>query len=326
MMTRAVRARPRRRLLRVDAAVPLQRGAGGLGGRRWHAGARWCCGASSPHRSSFPTSGVTARRTPTTSASRCPTSWPHPNVADDADNPLRAVYGNEGAPATSTGSRERFGTHRRRRIRFHRGRSGHRRVPRTPRRARWARCPTGTEIVDVETGEPCPPGVTGEIVNTAGPGRFEGYYNDPEAEAERMARRRLPQRRPRLPRRERLRVFRRSARRLDARRRREPRRRADRAGAAAPPGRHRGRRIRDPRPRRRRPGDGGAGAARTAPRSMSTPSASSWPGSPTWGPSSGPSFVRIAGELPRTESFKVIKRQLAAEGTDCADAVFPIRR
>ena len=47
--------------------------------------------------------------------------------------------------------------------------------------------PDGTEIVDVDTGEPCPPGVTGELVNTAGAGRFEGYYNDPEAEAERMA-------------------------------------------------------------------------------------------------------------------------------------------
>jgi fatty-acyl-CoA synthase len=36
--------------------------------------------------------------------------------------------------------------------------------------------------------------------------------------------------------------------------------------------------------------------------------------------------VRVASELPRTESFKVIKRQLAAEGTDCADAVWPIQR
>ena len=30
-------------------------------------------------------------------------------------------------------------------------------------------------------------GVVGELVNTAGPGRFEGYYNDEAAEAERMA-------------------------------------------------------------------------------------------------------------------------------------------
>ena len=46
--------------------------------------------------------------------------------------------------------------------------------------------PTGTEIVDVDTGEPCPPGVTGELVNASDAGRFEGYYNDPEADAERM--------------------------------------------------------------------------------------------------------------------------------------------
>ena len=46
--------------------------------------------------------------------------------------------------------------------------------------------PPGTEIVDVETGEPCPPGVTGELVNVSDAGRFEGYYNDPDAEAERM--------------------------------------------------------------------------------------------------------------------------------------------
>ncbi len=38
----------------------------------------------------------------------------------------------------------------------------------------------------METGEPCPPGVTGELVNISDAGRFEGYYNDPDAEAERM--------------------------------------------------------------------------------------------------------------------------------------------
>jgi fatty-acyl-CoA synthase len=47
---------------------------------------------------------------------------------------------------------------------------------------------------------------------------------------------------------------------------------------------------------------------------------------PDLGPKQWPSFVRIAAELPRTESFKVIKRHLAAEGTDCADPVHPIRR
>ena len=47
---------------------------------------------------------------------------------------------------------------------------------------------------------------------------------------------------------------------------------------------------------------------------------------PDLGPKQWPSFVRISTELPRTETFKVLKRQLSAEGTDCADAVFAIRR
>ena len=120
---------------------------------------------------------------------------------------------------------------------------------RTPRRARWARCPTGTEIIDVDTGEPCPPGVTGEIVNTAGAGPVRGLLQRPRRRRRADGGRRLPQRRPRLPRRERLRVLRGPARRLDARRRREPRLRADRAGAAASPRRDRGRRVRDTGPR-----------------------------------------------------------------------------
>jgi len=36
--------------------------------------------------------------------------------------------------------------------------------------------------------------------------------------------------------------------------------------------------------------------------------------------------VRVGSELPRTETFKVIKRQLAAQGVDCDDAVYPIPR
>ena len=37
-----------------------------------------------------------------------------------------------------------------------------------------------------------------------------------------------------------------------------------------------------------------------------------------------PSFVRVATSLPKTETFKVIKRLLAAEALDCRDAVFEI--
>jgi fatty-acyl-CoA synthase len=49
-------------------------------------------------------------------------------------------------------------------------------------------------------------------------------------------------------------------------------------------------------------------------------------GQPDLGPKQWPSFVRVGDELPRTETFKVIKRQLAAAGTECADRVWPIER
>jgi fatty-acyl-CoA synthase len=47
---------------------------------------------------------------------------------------------------------------------------------------------------------------------------------------------------------------------------------------------------------------------------------------PDLGPKQWPSYVRISAELPRTVTFKVLKRQLSAEGVDSADPVWPIRR
>ena len=41
------------------------------------------------------------------------------------------------------------------------------------------------------------------------------------------------------------------------------------------------------------------------------------------GPKQWPSYVRVSAELPRTVTFKVLKRQLSAEGVDCADPVWP---
>lgn len=43
------------------------------------------------------------------------------------------------------------------------------------------------------------------------------------------------------------------------------------------------------------------------------------------GPKQWPSYVRVSDALPRTETFKVLKRHLSAEGTDCADPVFEFR-
>ena len=47
---------------------------------------------------------------------------------------------------------------------------------------------------------------------------------------------------------------------------------------------------------------------------------------PDLGPKQWPSYVRISAELPRTVTFKVLKWQLAAEGVDCDDRVWPIPR
>jgi fatty-acyl-CoA synthase len=44
------------------------------------------------------------------------------------------------------------------------------------------------------------------------------------------------------------------------------------------------------------------------------------------GPKQWPAFVRISAALPRTETFKVLKRQLSAEGTESSDPVHAIKR
>ncbi|MEO6792993.1 MAG: AMP-binding protein, partial [Mycobacterium sp.] len=59
------------------------------------------------------------------------------------------------------------------------------RTPDTPAGA-LGPLPAGVDIIDADTGASCPPWRTGELVNAGGAGGFEGYYNDPAAEAERM--------------------------------------------------------------------------------------------------------------------------------------------
>jgi fatty-acyl-CoA synthase len=182
--------------------------------------------------------------------------------------------------------------------------------------------PPGTEVVDVVTGEPCPPGVTGELVSSD-TGRFEGYYNDPGADAERM----------------RDGVYHSGD--LAYR---------DEDGYAYFAGR-----LGD---WMRVDGEnlGSAPIERVLLRhpdvvevavygipapdvgdqvmaAMTLRDGASFDpagfreflfAQADLGPKQWPSFVRIGAQLPRTETFKVIKRQLQAEGVDCADPVFPI--
>jgi fatty-acyl-CoA synthase len=247
-----------------------------------------------------------------------------PPQPDDADNPLRILYGNEGAPRDIDRFARRFDVAVIDGFGSTEGGVNFGRTPDTPEGS-LGPLVDGVAIIDVDTGEECPPGVVGELVNTTGPGQFRGYYNDPEAEAERMAGG----------------VYHTGD--LAYR---------DEAGYAYFAGR-----LGDwmrvdgenlgtapiERILLRHPdvvevavyaipdptvGDQvmaalvmtpGAEFDEAAYRAFLTEQ-------PDLGPKQWPSYIRIATALPRTETFKVLKRVLSAEGLDCADPVLRIER
>jgi fatty-acyl-CoA synthase len=247
-----------------------------------------------------------------------------PERPDDADNPLRAVYGNEGAPGDIDRFAARFGCLVIDGFGSTEGGVAIGRTPDTPAGA-LGPLPDGIEILDVDTGRPCPVGVVGELVNAGGPGRFEGYYNDPEADAQRMAGG----------------VYHSGD--LAYR---------DEAGYAYFAGR-----LGDwlrvdgenlgtapiERVLLRYPevtevavyavpdpavGDQVMVALVLAPGAeFDADKFRAFLAEQTdLGPKQWPSYVRVSTSLPRTATFKVLKRQLSAEGLDCADPVLPIRR
>ena len=119
-----------------------------------------------------------------------------PEQPDDADNPLRVVYGNEGAEADIAAFGRRFGVHVVDGFGSTEGGIAISRSPDTPPGA-LGRLTDDVAIVD-EDGNPCPVAkfdeqgrllnaeAIGELVNTTGAGWFAGYYNDPDATAERL--------------------------------------------------------------------------------------------------------------------------------------------
>lgn len=109
-----------------------------------------------------------------------------PEQPDDSDNPLRIVYGNEGAPSDIARFAKRFDVMV---VDGFGSSEGGVSIARTPDTPEGALGPiTGDiDIVDVDSGLTCPPGVVGELVNRSGVGQFRGYYNDPDADATRMA-------------------------------------------------------------------------------------------------------------------------------------------
>jgi fatty-acyl-CoA synthase len=122
-----------------------------------------------------------------------------PEQPDDRDNPLRLGFGNEASDADISRFEERFGC----RLVDGYGQSETGasivRVPNMPAGALGMAAPA-VKVLDPTTGEECPAArfdedgrlvnadeAIGEIVNTAGT-TFEGYWNNPEADAERMRR------------------------------------------------------------------------------------------------------------------------------------------
>jgi fatty-acyl-CoA synthase len=243
---------------------------------------------------------------------------------DDIDNPLKFMYGNEGAPRDLQRFARRFDVIV---VDGFGSSEGGVAIARTPDTPDGSLGPLTDEvaIVDVDTGEPCPPGKVGELVNPTGHGWFRGYYRDEDADAQRMAGG----------------VYHTG----DLAYRDEDGyayfagrlgdwMRVDGENLGTAPIERILLRYPDvvevaiyaiPDP---------AVGDRVMAALVLCEGAAFDVGSfeaflaeqPDLGPKQWPSFVRIAAALPRTATFKVLKRVLSAEGTDCTDPVFGVLR
>ncbi|HLN17689.1 MAG TPA: long-chain-fatty-acid--CoA ligase [Acidimicrobiales bacterium] len=121
-----------------------------------------------------------------------------PERPDDADNPLRIAMGNETTHADAVRFAERFDVVILEGYGATESGLNILRTPDTPDGA-MGPLPEGVAVIDTETGEPCPVArfdaegklvngeeAIGEMVNTDGPGLFQGYYRDEDAVEERM--------------------------------------------------------------------------------------------------------------------------------------------
>jgi fatty-acyl-CoA synthase len=120
-----------------------------------------------------------------------------PERADDADNTLRAAFGNEGAERDIQRFSKRFGCEVVDAYGSTEGGISISRTPDTPTGALGVGQP-GTVILDPDTGQECPHArfdasgrlvnaeeAIGEIANRQSAQAFEGYWNNPEANTER---------------------------------------------------------------------------------------------------------------------------------------------
>ena len=121
-----------------------------------------------------------------------------PEQPDDADNPLRRVFGNEAAEADVARFAERFGCRVQDAYGSTEGGASVTRTPDTPRGALGRALP-GTMVCNPETGGECPRALfdergrllnaeeaIGELVSQTGGSGFEGYWHNAEADAARL--------------------------------------------------------------------------------------------------------------------------------------------
>lgn len=107
-----------------------------------------------------------------------------PEKPDDADNPLKVMFGNEANPRDVEAFAKRFGCQV---VDAYGSTEGGIVVPRPPGTppGSLGHLEGGLAVLD-PSGAPCPPGEVGELVNTAGIGQFAGYYKDSGADAARL--------------------------------------------------------------------------------------------------------------------------------------------
>ncbi|ONI88682.1 acyl-CoA synthetase [Actinosynnema sp. ALI-1.44] len=255
-----------------------------------------------------------------------------PPRPDDADNPLRLVYGNEGAGADLIAFQKRFGCAVVDAFGSTEGGVGFARTADTPPHS-LGKPADDVAILHPETGHPCPPAeydadgrlanaaeAVGELVNTAGAGWFAGYYRDPEADAHRLRDGRYHTGDLAYTDKDGFVYF---AGRLGDWLRvdgenlgtapierillRHPAI-AETAVYAVP----------DPVT-----GDQVMAAIVTRGTPLDPAEFGRFlADQPDLGPKQVPRYVRVVAELPRTSTFKVVKRRLAAEGIDCDDPVW----
>ena len=108
-----------------------------------------------------------------------------PSQDDDADNPLRLAIGNEASEHDIREFARRYDCHVRDSYGSTEGVIIVRRDPSMPRGALGIAADT-VKVLDPETGEECPVGEVGELVETEPTSGFEGYYRNEAATQERF--------------------------------------------------------------------------------------------------------------------------------------------